>query len=185
MLQGFKDSNYKVRLEALKTVQKTKQQDAVPFILYRAKYDPTEAVKLAAVETLVLLNAPEGNAWLAETFCDTKKSEKLRVAILRAALKHNAAVIAGDLDTVVLATVTDKKYKTLRYEFGKEIAKAENSATSEICKAFLQSDDALTKSIGLDMFKTNRYAQVKPIVEAIAQDEKQGALQRRAQQLIK
>ena len=184
MLQGFKDSNYKVRLEALKTVQKTKQQDAVPFILYRAKYDPTEAVKLAAVETLVLLNAPEGNAWLAETFCDTKKSEKLRVAILRAALKHNAAVIAGDLDTVVLATVTDKKYKTLRYEFGKEIAKAENSATSEICKAFLQSDDALTKSIGLDMFKTNHYADARALVEAIAQDEKQGTLQRRAQRLL-
>ena len=184
MLQGLKDSNYKVRLEALQTVQKTKQQDAAPFILYRAKYDPTEAVRLAAVETLVILNASEGNMWLSEAFCDTKKSEKLRTAILKAALKHNIAVIAGDLDTVVLATVTDKKKMKLRYEFGKEIAKAENSATAEICKAFLQSDDALTKSIGLDMFRTNHYADARSLVEVIAQDEKQGALQRRAQRLL-
>lgn len=184
MLQGLKDSNYKVRLEALQTVQKTKQQDAAPFILYRAKYDPTEAVRLAAVETLVILNDSEGNMWLSEAFCDTKKSEKLRTAILKAALKHNIAVIAGDLDTVVLATVTDKKKMKLRYEFGKEIAKAENSATAEICKAFLQSDDALTKSIGLDMFRTNHYADARSLVEAIAQDEKQGALQRRAQRLL-
>ena len=93
-------------------------------------------------------------------------------------------MIAGDLDTVVLATVTDKKKMKLRYEFGKEIAKAENSATAEICKAFLQSDDALTKSIGLDMFRTNQYADARSLVEAIAQDEKQGALQRRAQRLL-
>lgn len=184
LLQGFKDSSYKVRLEALQSVQKTKQQEAVPYVLYRAKYDPTEAVRLAAVETLAVLNTSEGNTWLSETFNDSKKSEKLRAAILGAAFKYNFSIVAGDLDAIVLQTVTDNKQKKLRYELGKEIAKHENSATSDICKAFLQSDDALTKSIGLDMFKVNHYADVRPIVETIAQDEKQGALQRRAQRLL-
>ena len=184
ILQGFKDSYYKVRLEALKSVQKTKLQEAVPYTLYRAKYDPTDAVRFAAVETLAMLNTAEGNTWLSETFRDSKKSEKLRVTILSTVLKHNPAALAADLDTVVLATVTDKKQKKLRYEFGKEIAKVENTITAEICKAFLQSDDVLTKSIGLDMFKTNAPADARALVEAIAQDEKQGALQRRAQRLL-
>ena len=183
-LQGFKDSYYKVRLEALKTVQKIKMQEAAPYTLYRAKYDPTDAVRFAAIETLTMLNTTEGNAWLSETFRDSKKSEKLRVAILSAALKHNPAALSGDLNTVVLATVTDNKQKKLRYEFGKEIAKLENTVTSDICKAFLQSDDVLTKSIGLDMFKTNAPADARSLVEAIAQDEKQGALQRRARRLL-
>ena len=184
ILQGFKDSYYKVRLEAMKTVQKTKRQEAAPYVLYRAKNDPTEAVRFAAVETLVLLNTAEGNTWLSETFCDAKKGEKLRTAILGAAFKHNVTVIAGDLNKIVLATVTDPKQKNLRYGFGKEISKYENTATAEICKAFLQSDDVLTKSIGLDMFKTNRYADARPLVDAIAQDEKQGMLQRRARRLL-
>jgi len=183
-LQGFKDSYYKVRLEALKTAQKTKMQEAAPYILYRAKYDPTDAVRFAAVEALTVLNTDEGNAWLSETFRDSKKSEKLRVTILSTALKHNPAALAADLDTVVLATVTDSKQKKLRYEFGKEIAKVENTVTGEICKAFLQSDDVLTKSIGLDMFKTNAPADARALVETIAQDDKQGALQRRAQRLL-
>ena len=183
-LQGFKDSYYKVRLEALKTVQKRKMQEAAPYSLYRAKYDPTDAVRFAAVETLAMLNTAEGNTWLAETFRDSKKSEKLRVTILSAVLKYNPEILAADLDTVVLATVTDNKQKKLRYEFGKEISKVENSVTAEICKAFLQSDDALTKSIGLDMFKTNASANARTLVEAIAQDEKQGALQRRARRLL-
>ena len=183
-LQGFKDSYYKVRLEALKTAQKTKMQEAAPYILYRAKYDPTDAVRFAAVEALAVLNTDEGNAWLSETFRDSKKSEKLRVTILSTALKHNPAALAADLDTVVLATVTDSKQKKLRYEFGKEIAKVENTVTGEICKAFLQSDDVLTKSIGLDMFKTNAPADARALVETIAQDDKQGALQRRAQRLL-
>ncbi|WP_230974421.1 hypothetical protein [Treponema vincentii] len=50
-------------------------------MLYRAKYDPTDAVRFAAVETLAVLNTAEGNAWLAETFRDAKKSEKLRITI--------------------------------------------------------------------------------------------------------
>jgi len=184
ILQGFKDSYYKVRLEALKTAQKHKMQEAASYVLYRAKYDPTDAVRFAAIETLVILNTTEGNTWLAETFRDSKKSEKLRVAILSAVLKHNSAALAADLNTVVLASVTNNKQKKLRYEFGKEIAKIENTATAEICKAFLQSDDTLTKSIGLDMFKTNAPADARALVEAIAQDEKQGALQRRAQRLL-
>ena len=183
-LHGFKDSYYKVRLEALKTAQKTKMQEAAPYILYRAKYDPTDSVRFAAVEALAVLNTDEGNAWLSETFRDSKKSEKLRVTILSTALKHNPAALAADLDTVVLATVTDSKQKKLRYEFGKEIAKVENTVTGEICKAFLQSDDVLTKSIGLDMFKTNAPADARALVETIAQDDKQGALQRRAQRLL-
>ena len=184
ILQGFKDSYYKVRLEALKTVQKTAMREAAPYVLYRAKYDPTDAVRFAAVETLAVLNTAEGNTWLAETFRDSKKGEKLRVTILSAVLKHNSTALAADLDTVVLATVRENKQKKLRYEFGKEIAKIENTATAEICKAFLQSDDVLTKSIGLDMFKTNAPADARVLVEAIAQDEKQGALQRRARRLL-
>jgi len=159
-------------------------QEAAPYSLYRAKYDPTDAVRFAAVEALAVLNTDEGNAWLSETFRDSKKSEKLRVTILSTALKHNPAALAADLDTVVLATVTDSKQKKLRYEFGKEIAKVENTVTGEICKAFLQSDDVLTKSIGLDMFKTNAPADARALVETIAQDDKQGALQRRAQRLL-
>ena len=184
ILQGFKDSYYKVRLEALKTVQETAMREAAPYVLYRAKYDPTDAVRFAAVETLAVLNTAEGNIWLAETFRDSKKGEKLRVTILSAVLKHNSTALAADLDTVVLATVRENKQKKLRYEFGKEIAKIENTATAEICKAFLQSDDVLTKSIGLDMFKTNTPADARVLVEAIAQDEKQGALQRRARRLL-
>lgn len=184
LLEGFKDSYYKVRLEALQTVQKTKQREALPYVLYRAKHDPVEAVRFSAVETLAILDVPEGNEWLSETFRNPKKSEKLRVKVLNAALKHNPAMIAGDLEAVVLPSVRDDKQKKLRYELGKELAKTENAAAAEICKSFLQSTDVLTKSIGLDMFKTNRYTEVRPVVEEIAQDEKQGTLQRRAKQLL-
>ena len=119
-----------------------------------------------------------------EAFADTKKGEKLRVAILRAVLQEKSSLLNDDLERVIVPTVTDSKQKQLRYSFGKEIAKYESAATSGICKAFLQSDDVMTKSIGMDMFKMNPAAEVRPLVEAIAQDEKQGALQRRAQRLL-
>lgn len=185
MLQALRDSSYQVRLAALKAVKTSKQADSASYVLYRAKYDPTEAVRFAAVETLIVLNTQDGNTWLKETFADTKKGEKLRVAILRAVLQEKSSLLNDDLERVIVPTVTDSKQKQLRYSFGKEIAKYESAATSGICKAFLQSDDVMTKSIGMDMFKMNPAAEVRPLVEAIAQDEKQGTLQRRAQRLLK
>ena len=185
LLQGFKDDYFKIRLEALQTVQKTKNAAAVPYILHRAKYDSVEKVRFLAVETLAMLNSNEGNQWLKETFSDSKKGGTVRVKILEAALEHNPAVIQADLEAVILPLVKDDKQKSLRYEMGKVLAKKTNTAPSSICEAFLDSSDALTKSIGLDMFKTNRYAGAVPLVEKIAQDEKQGTLYRRAKTVLK
>ncbi|MGP1576038.1 MAG: HEAT repeat domain-containing protein [Treponema sp.] len=185
LLQGFKDDYFKVRLEALQTVQKTKDSAAVPYILHRAKNDPVEKVRFLAIETLVMLNSSEGNQWVKETFCDSKKGGTVRVKILEAALEHNPAVIQADLENCILPLITDDRQKSLRYEMGKVLAKKANTAPSSICEAFLSSSDTMTKSIGLDMFKTNRYAGATPLVEKIAQDEKQGILHRRAQTVLK
>lgn len=184
IVQGLKDNYYKVRLEALKAVKQKQLQQAASYVLYRAQHDPSDDVTFLAVETLSVLNTVDGNAWLSETFCNPKKGEKVRAAILSAVLKHNPAVFSADFEKAVLETLKDNKQKKIRYVFGKEIAKIENTVTGAICQAFLESDDVLTKSIGLDMFKTNNPQSARALVEFIAQDEKQGALQRRAQRLL-
>ncbi len=184
LLQGFKDPYDKVRLEALKTVQETKDPEAIPYVLYRAKKDPVPAVRYAAIETLAVLNVSEGNEWLSDTFCNEKKGATLRSRILKSVMKQNPSILSAKLDKVILPLVSDKKKKQIRYAFGKIIAKIETPDTASLCIAYLESDDVMTKTIGLGMYKTNRYPSAVSLIEKIAEDKKQGNLQRIAKRLL-
>jgi hypothetical protein len=84
----------------------------------------------------------------------------------------------------VTVVLKDDKKTWLRYELGKLIAATESQSTFTIAQSYLSQKDATTKSLGLDMFAKNKYSGLKSAVEAIAADEKQGALQRRAKKIL-
>lgn len=184
LLQGCKDPYYKVRLQAIQSARESKNPKAIPFVLYRAKKDPENAVRFAAAEALSEFGNEESDLWLLETFNSEKSGMSLRVKIAESLLKNKFELIYPDFKKTVLETLTDEKNKTLRYELGKALAKIENTQTAEIAKAFLLHKDVLTKSIGLDMFKKNRYAELISLVREISGDSKNGALQKRAKTLL-
>ncbi|UTC74786.1 HEAT repeat domain-containing protein [Treponema sp. OMZ 792] len=184
IIQAFKDSYYKVRLQAIQSAKEEKAEDAVPFILYRAKKDPENTVRLAAVEALSYFNNAEANEWLVDAFNEEKTGLSLRLKIAESLLKNNFDVIYEDVKTAALKAISDKKQNKFSAELGKTISTVENKGTAPIAEAYLNHKDPIFKSIGLDMFKRNRYPELIPLVSAIAEDEKNGALSRRAKDLL-
>jgi FOG: HEAT repeat len=184
VIEGFKDSYYKVRLESISAAQKLKLPETVPYILYRAKSDPVKNVQLAAYDALGTFNDSDANAWLKSVFLDDKKPDEIRVKACGVLMKNNFDFIFPDVEKVVTVVLKDDKKIWLRYEIGKLIAATDNQATSLIAQSYLSHKDATTRSLGLDMYSKNKYASLKASVEAIAADEKQGALQRRAKKIL-
>lgn len=184
LLQAFKDSYYKVRLQAIEAAVESKNVAAVPYVFYRAKTDPEEAVKNAAIDALALFNVPDGNTWLVDNLLDAKKSESFRIVVGRALIKHSFDNHYDAISQAMFESLGDEKQKKLRYALGSELAKLENPSSMPIAQAYLESSDPLTLSIGLDMFYTNKYAGLRSTVEEIAEDEKKGAIQRRAQTML-
>ncbi|UTC66937.1 MULTISPECIES: HEAT repeat domain-containing protein [unclassified Treponema] len=184
MIQAFKDSYYKVRLQAIQSAKEEKAEDAVPFILYRAKKDPENSVRLAAIEALSHFNNAEANEWLIDSFNEERTGLPLRLKIAESLLKNNFDVIFEDVKTAALKAISDKKQNKFSAELGKVISKVENKGTAPIAEAYLNHKDAILKSIGLDMFKRNKYPELVPLVSAIAEDEKNGTLSRRAKDLL-
>lgn len=184
ILEGFKDSYYKVRLESISAAEKLKINEAVPYILYRAKSDPEEVVKVRSFEALGVLNNSESNAWLSSLVKDDKTVDKIRVKAIAVLLENNFDYIYSDVEKIIIQTLKDDKKKWLRYELGKLIASTKNTQSSSIASAYLAHKDILTRSIGLDMYDKNRYLEVRKTVELIAADENQGALQRRAKKIL-
>jgi HEAT repeat protein len=184
IIEGFKDSYYKVRTESIQAVARIKLASALPYILYRAKNDPVENVKMAAYDALGEMGSSEGIDWLNSVFADDKTSEKIRVKACAVLLKNSPDSIMADLVTVCGKVLSDDKKTWIRYELGKLISSTETQSTAGIAISYLGHKDTLTKSIGLDMYAKNRYPEMTSFVEAIAADAKMGALQRRAKKIL-
>ncbi len=184
ILEAFKDSYYKVRQEALSAAEKMNLSEAIPYILYRAKTDPVESIKLQAYEVLGALGREEGKTFLTETLKDEKAGGKLRVKAAEVLLEYHFESSCGDIAKIAMSAVNDEKQSWLCHELGKLFAGIESENTAELSAAYLSSGDVLSQSIGLDMYEKNRYASVRSIVENLATNKNAGALQRRAEKIL-
>lgn len=184
VIEGLKDSYYKVRLTALDAVAKQSLSGAVPYVTYRAKTDPVEAVQLRAYEVLGKLRDASSDEWLLGILRDEKASDLLRTKAAAVLLENNRSFVQADFEKAVMQTVKDDKRKGLRYAFGKIVIDQSVPGTGSVAAAFLSSKDTQTKAIGLSMYEKLRYPELTATVEAIAADAKQGELGNRAKKIL-
>lgn len=184
ILEGLKDSYYKVRIASLEVAEKNLSVDSIPYILYRAKTDPVPAVKVRAFEVLGKFNDAESRSWLLSIVSEERYSDAERAKAADVLFSSDYPFDFSVLEKAVLATLGNDKKIKLRYEFGKALTKKKDTRPEAIANAFIANKDALTKSIGLDFYDKNRYGSMTEAVKAIASDEKLGALQKRAKKML-
>lgn len=184
ILQACRDSQYKVRKEAIDAINFT-SNEACEHLLYRAKMDPEMSIRTLSVEKLVALNCSASDEWMLKTFNDDNANVSLRVKIAKELLEHRLEFIIKDVERVAIKAVSSNREKKLASELGRVIAKIKTDSTSKIAEHYIKSKDVLIKTLGLDMFSLNRYSSVIPLVDEIKNDPKAGALQKRAISLLK
>ena len=171
IMQGIRDEHWRVRQEAIKTAKEMKLTDSIPYLIYRAKNDSEKVIKDEAYNSIAALNTEEGNDFLVSQLNEKKLGDATKKKIVEVLLKEGHA---GEKEILELAEecLKDDKRKDLRYAIGKELAKYENSAYDEICTKYLSSKDSTTQSLGLDMYKTNKFASAVPLMRSIYADKK-------------
>ncbi|MCQ2241064.1 HEAT repeat domain-containing protein [Treponema sp.] len=172
IIQALRDSQYKVRIEAIEAVEKREMKEAVPYLVFRCKdKDELKNVKEKSYRVIAKLNTSEGNEYLISLLNDKKTGVGARAKVAGCLLAENNA---GTNEVIELARSTlksDVKYqKDLRYALGKEFAKYDRSEFAEICGEYLDSADVATQGTGLDMWSKGRYSSCRAKVEEIAQD---------------
>ena len=171
ILQGIRDEHWRVRQEAIKTVKENNMTDAVPYLIYRAKNDSEKIIKDESYSSLAAVNTKEANEFLVSQLGEKKVGDGTKKKIVEVLLKEGHA---GEKEILALAEecLNDDRRKDLRYAIGKELAKYENSAYDEICLKYLGSKDSTTQSLGLDMYKTNKFSSAVPVMRNIYADKK-------------
>ncbi|BDC93762.1 HEAT repeat domain-containing protein [Treponema bryantii] len=171
ILQGIRDEHWRVRQEAIKTVKENNMTDAVPYLIYRAKNDSEKIIKDESYSSLAAVNTKEANEFLVSQLVEKKVGDGTKKKIVEVLLKEGHT---GEKEILALAEecLNDDRRKDLRYAIGKELAKYENSAYDEICLKYLGSKDSTTQSLGLDMYKTNKFSSAVPVMRNIYADKK-------------
>ena len=184
IIAAVKDSFYKVRLAALQAVIDQNITDASSVVLYRAKNDAENVVKHKSYETLSAIHSAEGIWYLLNVIEDKKKSETDRAKAAAVLLKYNFDSSIEPVKSVARETLDDKRLIKLRYAIGKELAKYTNPAIEDICAAYIISDDVATKGTALDMFEKNNFESLRPLVEVMSLDDKEGTNKKKAKNVL-
>lgn len=170
IIQALRDSQYKVRLEAVSAVGKNRIDKAVPFLIFRCKdKDEQKQVKEKCYSVIADLNTSDGNDYLISVLKDKKIGDATKAKVSAALLEYNHA---GTKEVIELARSALKSdiQKNLRYALGKEFAKYDCSEFADICAEYIASDDVATQGTGLDIWAKGRYSSVRAAVEEIAKD---------------
>ncbi|MBQ7158700.1 MAG: HEAT repeat domain-containing protein, partial [Treponema sp.] len=172
IVQGIRDSYYKVRLEAINVVKEQGETAAVPYLIHRAKNDPEKVVKETTYPVLAQLNTKEGNDFLVSQITDKKVSDATKAKVAAALLAENNAGTKEILELAKEIVGDDMKNnprKSLRYALGKEFAKYKRSEFADICAEYLKSKDVATQGTGLDIYNKGRYSNVEADVRRLAE----------------
>jgi len=171
IIQAVRDEHWKVRQEAIGICKEKEFEDAVPYLIYRAKNDSEKIIKNASYEAIAKLNTKEGNEFLVDLVTDKKAGDSSKQKAIEVLLKEGKV---GEKEILELAAscVDDDKKKNLRYAIGKELAKNSKPEFEEICSKYLASKDATTIGLGLDMYKNCKFPALEPQMREIAKDKK-------------
>ncbi len=166
IVQALKDDNYRVRLEALNAVQKLEISSADKDIIYHCKHKEEKVVKEKCYKVLAKLSTSAGNEYLVSVMKDKKAGDDTKAKVAAALLENGTGI--DEVIECAKETLKDDKKKNLRYALGKEFAKYDNQAFSEICILYLESKDPSTQGTGLDIFSRGRYSLALGKVQDIA-----------------
>lgn len=184
IIEGIKDSHYKVRLESIAAVKTLSIKDAAAHIVFRAKNDPETAVKYACYEALGILGDQEGISYLQELIKEKYVGDSIKVKASEALLAYGSSSATESVIALARESLADKKKLHLRYALGKLFASSENSAFADICREYLASTDVATVGTGLDIYERNRFSSVRQAVEDIANAEKTSSNKTKAKKIL-
>lgn len=168
IIEAIKDAHPKVRIEAINDAAELMLKDSSPLIVFRAKSDGESSVKRAAFTALAKLGTSDGVAFLCDLLADKKASDGAKKQAAESLLKAGDAGDKAIADAALDALADDKK-KPLRRTLGNVIARQDKAAFASVCKAYLESNDSDTVSLGLDMYKRAKYASAANVVQTIAE----------------
>ncbi len=184
ILDALKDNHASVRLKAVEIVKEKQIEQALPYLLYRAKNDSDKKIVYECYNAIAKINNNESVEFLNTIIKNKNLNETARAKAIDAVLEFEVTASYDAIIEVALITLKDDKLKNLRYAIGKGIAKYDLPKFESVCLEYLNHKDVATKGTGLDIMVKNKYSSLISKVQEISEDKKAGVNQNKAKLVL-
>jgi len=181
--EGLRDPHVLPRIAAAKASGELADSEAIPFLEYKASYDPERAVREASLTSLAAIGGAQVDDFLYAYFSDSKTAIAYRAAAFGAVVaKGGAAARAKALAAFAVAQAV--KDRTLVTAFAKAAMAVDGPNAMPFAEALLGDNDFSMRLGGIAWADRNKARELEAVIRSLSVSDPSDAVKRRAAQAL-
>ncbi|HPE89685.1 MAG TPA: HEAT repeat domain-containing protein [Spirochaetia bacterium] len=177
--QALRDSHALPRIAAAKAAGQSRDAEALPYLEYKASYDPEKAVREASIAALAKIGGPRADDYLSAFVAETKNGAQYRSAALKAILSDGGGGARKKALEAFAAAQADKD-RALFTAFAKAAMSVDDEAAAPFAELMLGDKDYSMRLGALAWIERNRYAALAGAVRSVSETDASDAVKKRA-----
>lgn len=179
ILEGLRDANVIPRLAACKASGVVGNVDAIPYLEYKASYDPERSVREASLAALSHIGGDRVDAYLLGYIEDPKIDAGYRAAAFAGLLAEGASAPRDKARTLLVSAQEDKD-RSLFAALARAIVAIDAPEAERFVEVLLADKDFSVRLGALAWAERNKARAMLPLVQSVADGDSNDAVKRRA-----
>ena len=176
--EALRDSFWRVRVAALDAVGRRKQAELLPAVIYRARRDPENRVRLDAISAVAAIGTAEAWEFLRSQFVDERTAPDIRRAILHRLVELNAVESLPTIREVIQKEWAAERPTMLEYTT-RVLSTASLPEAADIYVRLLEHPNFVLRIYGVRGIALNGLEQYKDRIRELSENEAEHASVRR------
>ena len=170
LIQSLKDSFWRVRVSAAEALGERKSREAVDILIYKAKKDPENNVKLAAIEALGEIADSNSMDFLRDLYRKSNTTQTVRTKSAEIIIKNDLASSIPVI-TEVLDQEWEKDNSPVLSYTCKFLSTEKNIKLEPLFERMLGHKDVAVKIYGIRGIQLNRFSSMKDRLEELTNEK--------------
>lgn len=166
LLQGLRDDHWRVRSTAIKAIGKAKRAEAVDVLIYKAKNDPEQKIKLEAVQALSSIGNEKALGFLQEYLQKKYNPLTVRQTVCNQLINDHL-----EQSIPVLEKIIEKEWKEkepqLLLQIANQLSAEKNPNLERVFLRLLNHEDYLARLAAIKGIKHNHFIALKGRLEEL------------------
>ena len=179
LIQGLKDSFWRVRISAAQGLAAIQAEEAVPILAFKARRDPELKVRDEALRALSGIGNTDAFTHIRKYFTDVAFSAALRVTCAEMLAEHD---LEASIETFieVIGLEWDQKNSKVLERTAYFLSLSENARLAPIYAKLLESGDIVLTIYGIRGIERNGFEDMRPAVESLSGEGNHRSIRRAA-----
>ncbi len=183
LIEALRDSFWRVRVAAIETLGEREESKAVDILIYKAKRDPEEKIRLTAVNALGKIGGGKAFDAVREIAEATTFSMALRAASVQVAIDNDLGSSFSMIDAII-EQEWEKEKSQLFIEMVKAMTRQEHDRLEGYFERFLTYNDVSVILMTLKGIEKNVFFTLKDTVQELSESRTAESVKKRAEEVL-